>query len=71
MAGALGVRLGGDNMYAGEIVSSHQLGREFPQPSLKQTKGAIQLVSIVALFGLASCILISVLSGHRSSRTVS
>jgi adenosylcobinamide-phosphate synthase len=71
MAGALHTRLGGDNVYEGEIVPSQQMGREFPPPSLVQTKKAIRLVSLVALLGLAGGILFSACVERRSSRTTS
>jgi adenosylcobinamide-phosphate synthase len=71
MAGALRVRLGGDNVYEGEIVPSQQMGQEFPPPSLSQTKKAIRLISLVALLGLAAGMLISACSEGRSSRTIS
>jgi adenosylcobinamide-phosphate synthase len=71
MAGALHARLGGDNIYEGEIIPSQQMGREFPPPSLMQTKKAIRLVSLVALLGLAGGILLSACAERRSSRTTS
>ncbi len=71
MAGALGARLGGDNSYAGEIIPSPQMGREFPPPSLTQTKKAIRLVSVIGLLGLAGGVLIGAYIEHRSSRTIS
>jgi len=71
MAGALHARLGGDNVYEGEVVPSQQMGREFPPPSLNQTKKAIQIVSLVALLGLVGGILFSACSESRSSRTAS
>jgi adenosylcobinamide-phosphate synthase len=71
MAGALRARLGGNNVYQGEVVASPQMGREFAPPSLMQTKKAIRLVSIVALLGLAGGMLISACSERRSSRMTS
>lgn len=71
MAGALHARLGGANRYQGEIIPSPQLGREFPPPSLAQTKKAIRLVSVVALLGLAGSVLISAYIEHRSPRKIS
>lgn len=68
MAGALHTRLGGDNVYQGEVVSSQQMGREFPPPSLRQTKKAIRLVSLVALLGVAGGVFISACAERRSSR---
>lgn len=70
MAGALHARLGGVNVYEGELVPSLQMGREFLPPSLTQAKRAIRLVSLVALLGLAGGILLSAL-GERSSKKVS
>ena len=71
MAGALRVRLGGDNVYGGEVVPSPQMGCEYPPPSLTHTKRAIRLVSIVALLGLAGGILFSACVERRSSRMTS
>jgi adenosylcobinamide-phosphate synthase len=71
MAGALHTRLGGDNVYQGDVVPSPQMGREFPPPSLRQTKKAIRLVSLVALLGLAGGMLISACAERRSSRAIS
>lgn len=71
IAGALHARLGGDNMYEGEVVPSPLMGHEFSSPSLAQTKKAIRLVSIVAILGLASGVLISACIEYRSSRTIS
>jgi adenosylcobinamide-phosphate synthase len=71
MAGALFARLGGDNVYGGEVVPLPQMGREFPPPSLTQTKKAIRLVSLVALLGVAGGILLSARAERRASRTAS
>jgi adenosylcobinamide-phosphate synthase len=69
MAGALRARLGGDNVYEGEVVPSQRMGREFPPPSLAQTTKAIRLVSLVALLGLAGGILLSACVERRSIRS--
>jgi adenosylcobinamide-phosphate synthase len=71
MAGALQTRLGGDNVYDGEVVRSREMGREFPSPSLGHTKKAIRLVSLVTLLGLAGGILFCACAWRRSSRTTS
>ena len=71
MAGALHARLGGDNVYRGEVIASPQMGSEFPPPSLKQTKKAIRLVSLVTLLGLAGGILFSACTERRSARMAS
>jgi adenosylcobinamide-phosphate synthase len=71
MAGALHTRLGGDNVYQGEVVPSQKMGREFPPPSLKQTEKAIRLVSLVALLGLAGAIFLAECADRRSSRATS
>jgi len=59
MAGALQVQLGGDNTYAGELVSSHLIGHEFPQPSLPKAKVAVRLISFVTILGVACAALLS------------
>ena len=70
MAGALHARLGGVNVYEGEVVLSLQMGREFLPPSVTQTKRAIRLVSLVAILGLAGGILLGAWV-ERSSKTTS
>ena len=70
MAGALHARLGGVNVYEGEVVLSPQMGREFLPPSVTQTKRAIRLVSLVAILGLAGGILLGAWV-ERSSKTTS
>jgi adenosylcobinamide-phosphate synthase len=52
MAGALGVRLGGDNSYAGEIVSGRHMGSEFPPPTRGSAQQAVRLVGVASLIGL-------------------
>jgi adenosylcobinamide-phosphate synthase len=51
MAGALKVKLGGKNFYAGESVESPLIGAEFPTPSLRKTRQAIQIASAVSVLG--------------------
>ena len=55
MAGALRVRLGGSNTYAGELVPAPHLGVRFPPPSLPQARLALRIMvfaSITATFAL-------------------
>jgi cobalamin biosynthesis protein CobD/CbiB len=60
MAGALRVRLGGPNAYAGERIDSPFIGPEFPLPTLQQARRAIHLVSLATVLGVAAgCILLS------------
>ncbi|RZU40162.1 adenosylcobinamide-phosphate synthase CbiB [Edaphobacter modestus] len=59
MAGALHVRLGGDNTYGGELIRAAHIGHEFSRPSLPKAKGAIRLVSVVTLLGVACGVLLS------------
>jgi adenosylcobinamide-phosphate synthase len=59
MAGALHVRLGGDNTYSGELIRAAHIGHEFSRPSLPKAKGAIRLVSVVTLLGVACGVLLS------------
>ncbi len=49
MAGALQVRLGGRNTYAGEIVDAQLLGAEFESPTRRQAQRALRLVTVVSL----------------------
>jgi len=50
MAGALQVRLGGDNTYAGEHIAAPLLGAEFERPMRHHAKQALRLVAGVSLF---------------------
>lgn len=49
VAGALHVRLGGTNTYAGEAVSAAVLGHEFEQPGMKKAQQSIQLLAAVVV----------------------
>lgn len=66
MAGALGVRLGGDNRYDGVLISSRLMGEEFPQASTAKALQAIRLTSYVVLIGLAVGVLFAAAT-QRSS----
>lgn len=59
MAGALGVRLGGENHYAGERVLSPYLGNTFPRPRRPQASRALKVVGLASLFGLAGALLLT------------
>jgi adenosylcobinamide-phosphate synthase len=63
MAGALRVRLGGENFYHGERIPAPHLGAEFPPPSLQHALRAIQLVSRVTLLGVGLAVLFSAVRG--------
>ena len=58
MAGALHVRLGGENTYAGERIAGPLLGAHFEQPMLHHVKRALRLVAAVSLLSAAAAILI-------------
>lgn len=66
-SGALQIRLGGDNSYDGEIISTPLMGAEFPKPTPIQAAQAIRLVSVVCLFSLAAGILIAALQQRRAA----
>jgi adenosylcobinamide-phosphate synthase len=53
MAGALRIRLGGENTYDGERVTSPLLGAEFESPQLRHAKRALRLVTVVSLLSAA------------------
>jgi adenosylcobinamide-phosphate synthase len=57
MAGALRVRLGGENFYAGEPVAAPLMGEEFPQPSPQKAKQAIQIAAGVSILGVVMALL--------------
>jgi adenosylcobinamide-phosphate synthase len=59
MSGALGVRLGGDNRYAGELISAPLMGEQFPDAKPAKARQAIRLTAGVALIGLAAGILLA------------
>ena len=71
MAGALHIRLGGDNTYGGELVRAAHIGREFSPPSLPKVKSAIRLVSVVTLVGVACGILLSACAQSCEARGAS
>ncbi|MGC8550345.1 MAG: adenosylcobinamide-phosphate synthase CbiB [Acidobacteriaceae bacterium] len=71
MAGALHVRLGGDNTYGCELIRTARIGHEFPSPSLPKVKSAIRLVSVVTLVGVACGILLSACAQSREARGAS
>jgi adenosylcobinamide-phosphate synthase len=54
MAGALRVRLGGENTYAGEPVAAPLLGAEFDPPTLLHAKRALRLITVVSLLSAAT-----------------
>jgi adenosylcobinamide-phosphate synthase len=60
MAGALQVRLGGDNAYAGERIAAPLLGAEFEQPTRHHAKQALRLVAAVSLLSAAIAVVVGV-----------
>jgi adenosylcobinamide-phosphate synthase len=67
MSGALGVRLGGDNYYVGELISAPLMGEQFPQATPTKARQAIRITTGVAVAGLAVGILIAASSRPRRS----
>ena len=57
MAGALQVRLGGENFYAGESLTGSFMGREFPRPSKKKATQAIRIAAAVSVLGAVAALL--------------
>jgi adenosylcobinamide-phosphate synthase len=53
MAGALQVRLGGENTYAGERIATPLLGAEYEPPLCHHARQALRLVAVVSLFSAA------------------
>ena len=68
MSGALRVRLGGDNTYAGERIPAQILGREFSAPAREHAGRAIRIVSLVALLGVGFGVLVTALGQARRAR---
>jgi adenosylcobinamide-phosphate synthase len=67
MAGALKVRLGGGNSYAGEFIPAETIGEEFPAPQPEDARRAIRIVSVVTLLGLGAGVLLQALFRIRRS----
>ncbi|NYF91126.1 adenosylcobinamide-phosphate synthase CbiB [Tunturiibacter empetritectus] len=63
MAGALKVRLGGDNYYVGELIAAPLLGAGFPPPNVLKARLAIRIVTIVSALGAVTALLL-----HRRRR---
>ncbi|MBB6142924.1 adenosylcobinamide-phosphate synthase [Silvibacterium bohemicum] len=68
MAGALHVRLGGENTYAGEVIPASVMGQEFSAAEVGDSKKAIRMVSVVACLGVGFGILISAVLNAREPR---
>ncbi len=67
MAGALRVRLGGDNTYAGEPIAAPLLGAEFERPLRHHAKQALRLVMTVSLLSAAIAVTVRGLRKKRQS----
>ena len=68
MAGALQVRLGGENIYAGEHIPAEPIGEEFPAPQPGDARKAIRMVSAVTLLVLGAGLLLSMLLQSRRAK---
>jgi adenosylcobinamide-phosphate synthase len=66
MAGALQVRLGGENTYAGERIAAPLLGAEFERPARRHAKRALRLVAAISLLSTGIAVVVRSLS--RKSR---
>ena len=55
VSGALRVRLGGDNTYAGELIWGQTIGAEFSPPAREDTRRAIHFISTVTVLGVGLC----------------
>lgn len=67
MSGALGVRLGGDNHYDGELISTQQMGPEFPPANHAKARQAIRLTTVIAAVGLTIGIFLAAASQQESA----
>ncbi|WP_433966832.1 adenosylcobinamide-phosphate synthase CbiB [Tunturiibacter gelidiferens] len=63
MAGALQVRLGGENYYAGEPVPAPLIGARFPPPTALKARQGIRIVAVVSAVGAVAALLL-----HRGRR---
>lgn len=59
MSGALCVRLGGSNFYAGELVHAEVIGNEFPAANLSSVKRALRLASFTSLACVVTCFILA------------
>jgi adenosylcobinamide-phosphate synthase len=59
MAGALRVRLGGENFYDGEPAVAPFIGEEFPEPSVQKTRQAIRIAAAVSILGAVAALLLA------------
>src|ERR1700733_2730562 len=59
VAGALQVALGGPNTYAGELITTPQMGAEFPSATPAKAAQAIRLVSVASFLALLACVVLS------------
>jgi adenosylcobinamide-phosphate synthase len=57
MAGALQVRLGGENFYDGKPVAAPLIGERFPRPSAQKAEQAIRIVAAVSVLGAVGALL--------------
>jgi adenosylcobinamide-phosphate synthase len=58
MAGALAVRLGGENRYDGEVIRTPLMGAEFQAADIPQAKRALRIVAGVAVVGVLAALLL-------------
>lgn len=63
ISGALQVRLGGENHYAGEPLASPLIGEEFARPTVQKAKQSIRMVAVVSVVGALTALLL-----HRGRR---
>ncbi len=57
MAGALQVRLGGENFYSGELIPVPVMGEEFPQAEMQDARQAIRIAATVSILGAVAAFL--------------
>jgi adenosylcobinamide-phosphate synthase len=58
MAGALRVRLGGENFYEGRSVAAPLMGEQFSRPSAQKAEQAIRIVAVVSVLGAVAALLL-------------
>jgi adenosylcobinamide-phosphate synthase len=69
VAGALAVRLGGDNYYDGELITAATMGTNFAPPTPQKARDALGLITKASLFALAGAMCLAACLSFCSRET--